>query len=59
MLQVYHTDEGDDKGGGGFVEVAFCGEMPAGVLCKVQGGVHGFNFSFDKWEIGIGGDIVD
>jgi hypothetical protein len=59
MLQVNRTDEGDDEGGGGFVEAAFCGDKPAGLLCKVQGGVCGFDFSFDGWEFGIGGNIVD
>jgi hypothetical protein len=59
MLQVYRPDEGDDEGAGVFVEAAFCRDKPAWVLCKVQGAVHGFDFSFDKWEISIGGDIVD
>jgi hypothetical protein len=35
MLQVYGTDEGDDEGGVGFVEAAFCGDKPVGVLYKV------------------------
>jgi hypothetical protein len=47
MLQVYHANEGDDQGGGGFVEVAFFRDKPMGVLGKVQGGVYGFDFGFD------------
>jgi hypothetical protein len=34
-------------------------DKPAGVLCKVQGGVCGFDFGFDVWKFGIGGNIVD
>jgi hypothetical protein len=30
-----------------------------GVLCEAQGGVCYFDFSFDIWEFGIGGNIVD
>jgi hypothetical protein len=59
MLQVYLTDEGDNEGGGGFVEAAFFGDKPVGVLCKAQRGLCGFDFSFDGWEFGGGGNIVD
>jgi hypothetical protein len=59
MLQVYYADKGNNNGGGGFIEAAFCGDKPVGVLCKVQGGVFGFYFSFNSWEIGIGRNIVD
>jgi hypothetical protein len=59
MLYVYHTGKRDNEGGGGFVEVALLGDKPAGVLCKAQGGVCGFDFSFDISEFGIGGNIVD
>jgi hypothetical protein len=59
MLEVYRPNEGDNEGGGGFVEAAFHGDKPVGVLCKAQGGVCGFDFSFDSWEIGIGRNIVD
>jgi hypothetical protein len=59
MLQVYHTSKRDDKGGGGFVDVAFFGDKPVGVLYEAQGGVCGFNFSFDVWEFGTGRNIVD
>jgi hypothetical protein len=59
MLQVYRANEGYDVSGGGFVEAAFFKDKPVGDLCKVQGGVHGFDFSFDEREIGIGGNVVD
>jgi hypothetical protein len=39
--------------------VMFFRDKPAWVLCEVQGGVCGFNFSFDVCEVGIGGNIVD
>jgi hypothetical protein len=39
--------------------VAFFRDKPAGVLCKAQGGVRGFNFGFDVWKFGVGRNIVD
>jgi hypothetical protein len=48
MFQVYRANKGDDESGGGFVEAAFFREKLAGVLCEAQGGVCGFDFSFDR-----------
>jgi hypothetical protein len=39
--------------------VAFFGDKPVGFCCEVQGGVCGFDFGFDAWKFGIGGNIVD
>jgi hypothetical protein len=39
--------------------VAFLRDKPAGVLYKVQGGVCSFDFGFDVWKFGVGGNIVN
>jgi hypothetical protein len=37
----------------------FFGDKPAWVLCEAQGGVYGFDFSFDICEVCIGGNLVN
>jgi hypothetical protein len=39
--------------------VVFFRDKPAGVLCKAQGVVHGFDFGFDVWRFGVGRNIVN
>jgi hypothetical protein len=57
--QVNGAMEGDDDGGGVFVEVALSWDKPAGFLHESQGWVSSFNFTSDTVQGSIGGDIVD
>jgi hypothetical protein len=51
--------EGDDDGGGGFVEAALGWDKPAGFLHELQGWVSSFNFASDTFQGSIGGNVVD
>jgi hypothetical protein len=51
--------EGDDDGGGVFVEAALGWDKPAGFLHELQGWVSSFNFASDAVWGSIGGDVVD
>jgi hypothetical protein len=59
MCQVNGALEGDNDGGGGFVEAALGWDKPAGVLHEAQGWVGSFNFASDAVSGSICGDVVD
>jgi hypothetical protein len=50
--------DGDDDGGGGFVEAALGWDKPAGFLHESQGWVGSFNFASDTFQGTISGDVV-
>jgi hypothetical protein len=58
VFVVNIANQGDNKGGGCFVGMAFSRDKPVGFLPKVEGWVGIFNFRSDCMEVGICWDIV-